>query len=91
MSSTVGLDSKLVRKTYLITYSKADDSKCPDRDRFSKLILESFEKSTKTNVKPLHWAVKFGYLDVCQLILRNVMKKTFKYVTVTEINRTSNK
>lgn len=57
MESRTELDPKLVRKTYLITYSQAVTEKCPDRETFSKLVLESFQKTTKTNVKPVQWVV----------------------------------
>ena len=50
------LSKKLVRKTYLITYSRANESICPDRETFSRLILESFQKS-KSSAKVLQWAL----------------------------------
>ena len=50
------LSKKFVRKTYLITYSRANESICPDRETFSRLILESFQKS-KSSAKVLQWAV----------------------------------
>ena len=34
-----------VRKTYLTTCRRANESICPDRETFSRLILESFQKS----------------------------------------------
>ena len=36
---------KLVKKTYLIIYSRANESIFPEREAFSRLILESFQKS----------------------------------------------
>ena len=50
------LSKKLVRKTYLIIYSRANESICPDRETFSRPILESFQKS-KSSAKVLQWAV----------------------------------
>ena len=50
------LSKKLVRKTYLITYSRANESICLGRETFSRLILESFQKS-KSSAKVLQWAV----------------------------------
>ena len=50
------LSKKLVRKTNLITYSRANESICSDRETFSRLILESFQKS-KSLAKVLQWAV----------------------------------
>ena len=52
------LSKKLVRKTYLITYNRANDSICPDRELFSRLILQSFQES-KSSAKVLQW-------DVCR-------------------------
>ena len=39
------LSKKLVKKTYLIIYSRANESIFPEREAFSRLILESFQKS----------------------------------------------
>ena len=50
------LRKKFVRKTYLITYSRASESICPDRETFSQLTLESFQKS-QSSAKVLQWAV----------------------------------
>ena len=50
------LSKKLVRKTYLITYSRTNEFICPDRGTFSRLILKSFQKS-KSSAKVLQWAV----------------------------------
>ena len=47
---------KLVNKTYLTTYSRANESICPDRQNFLRLILESFQNS-KSSAKVLQWAV----------------------------------
>ena len=47
---------KLVNKTYLITYSRANESICPDRGNFIRPILESFQNS-KSLAKVPHWAV----------------------------------
>ena len=53
------LNKKLVRKTYLITYSRANEFICPDRETFSRLILKSFQKS-KSSAKVLQWTVCRG-------------------------------
>ena len=50
------LSKKLVRKTYLITYSRASESICPDRETFSQLVLKSFEQG-KSSAKIIQWAV----------------------------------
>ena len=50
------LNKKLVRKTYLITCSRANESIYPNRKTFNRLILESFQKS-KSSAKVLQWAV----------------------------------
>lgn len=55
-SEFVELDKKLVRKSYLITYSKADEKKCGNREDFSQKVLEAFG-ANKSSVKPLYWAV----------------------------------
>ena len=39
------LNKNLVRKTYLTTCRRANESICPDRETFSRLILESYQKS----------------------------------------------
>ena len=39
------LSKKLVRKTYLITDSRANESIIHGRETFSRLILESFQRS----------------------------------------------
>ena len=52
-----GLDSRALRKVYLVTYSKADREKCSDRESFSQLVLEAFDPKGDSTVKPLHWAV----------------------------------
>ena len=50
------LSKKLVRKTYLITYSRANESICPDRETFSQLVLKSFQQG-KSSAKIIQWAV----------------------------------
>ena len=37
------LSKKLVRKRYLIMYSRANECICPEKEAFSRLILKSFQ------------------------------------------------
>ena len=50
------LNTRDMRKVYMITYSQANLEKCPDRQTFAEFVLKVFDFENST-VKPLHWAV----------------------------------
>lgn len=50
------LQARDMRKVYMITYSQADLSKCPDRKTFADFVLKAFNFEN-SSVKPLQWAV----------------------------------
>ena len=50
------LNTRDMRKVYMITYSQANLEKCPDRKTFAEFVLKAFDFENST-VKPLHWAV----------------------------------
>ena len=50
------LGARVVRKVYLITYSRADEQLCDSRFRFATYVLDAFD-FTRGQVRALHWAV----------------------------------
>ena len=49
------IDKSKARRTYLITYSKADFLKFPTRESFAKAIVAVFSLK-RSKVIPQHWA-----------------------------------
>ena len=50
------LDSRCLRKVYMITYSQAEAKKCPDRESFAHEVLQAFDLKPENSVRPLQWA-----------------------------------
>ncbi len=48
--------NRVVRKVYLITYSRADENLCESREIFANKVLQAF-RFDQGAVRPLHWAV----------------------------------
>ena len=58
-SSTLGegnLAVREVRRVYLITYSQADTTKVPSRERFAEIVLEGFELRNVSDSAVEQWA-----------------------------------
>lgn len=56
MENIEQLGNRVVRKVYLITYSRANEQLCASRDAFANMIIEAF-RFDRGVVRPLHWAV----------------------------------
>ena len=50
------LGGRVVRKVYLITYSRVDQQLCGSREEFGNIVLDAFAFNRGT-VRALHWAV----------------------------------
>ena len=46
------LDERVVRKTYLITFSFVDKTKSPGQERFAAQVIEAFDSTNESNAKP---------------------------------------
>ena len=56
MENLQELGNRVVRKVYLITYSRADENVCASRDAFANLVIDAFAFD-RGAVRLLHWAV----------------------------------
>ena len=50
------LSNRSVRKVYLITYSQVDKKKCSDKETLCGKVIEAFDPTNESNVKPVQWA-----------------------------------
>ena len=50
------IGNRVVRRVYLVTYSRADANLCDTRDRFAELVLQAFNFQ-RGGVRALHWVV----------------------------------
>ena len=54
--SSEGLNSRDVRRVYLITYSQANLEIVPTREAFARIILDAFENAVpESNCAVVHW------------------------------------
>lgn len=51
------LNSRDMRKVYMIKYSQTNLEKCPVRETFTEFVLKVFDSEIST-MKPIHWAVR---------------------------------
>ena len=56
MENVQELGNRVVRKVYLITYSRADANICGTRDAFANLVIAAF-RFDRGAIRLLHWAV----------------------------------
>ena len=56
MENLRDLGNRVVRKVYLITYSRADADLCGTREDFAEMVLAAF-RFDRGAVRALHWAV----------------------------------
>ena len=50
------LRERVVRRVYLITYSRADEELCESRQKFADMLLQAFSFN-RGAVRPPHWVV----------------------------------
>ena len=50
------LEKRTVRKCYLITYSQVDKSKSADKETFCNQVIEAFDPTNESKIKPIQWA-----------------------------------